>query len=190
MKWLDRYLRDLRIAQALPFIPRGGRLLDIGCFDQTLLHKVSSSVREAVGIDPLVEPSEKGNVRVLRGTLPWSGPNLPDLLATKPDPAAGFSCITMLAVLEHIPDTPAVARECHRLLAPGGTVVITVPISQVDHILKVLSRLRLIEGMSLEEHHGYNVKDTVPTFSAAGFKLRVNRGFELGLNRLFVFEKA
>lgn len=179
MKWLDRKLRDTRIEQALPFIRSGDRLLDIGCFDQELIHRTHGRVAAAVGVDPLVEPGERAGVKILKGTVPGSI----EL------PAASFDAITMLAVLEHIPDTGAVARECARLLAPGGRVIITVPKPQVDHILAVLHALRLIKGLSLEEHHGYDVKQTRPIFEEAGLRLLKEKSFELGLNCLFVFEK-
>lgn len=179
MKWLDGFIRDLRIRQALPYIKDGDRLLDIGCFDQTMLNLVSKRVKLAVGVDPLVEPSRRGNVSILRGTVPGA-------VSLE---AGSFDCITMLAVLEHIPDGGAIARECSRLLAPGGRVVITVPKPQVDKILDVLSALKLIDGMSLDEHHGYDVEATTPLFEGAGLRLLRRKSFELGLNCLFVFEK-
>ena len=179
MTWLDRLIRDWRIAQAEPYVRDGERVLDIGCLDQTLLRRVAGRVRQAVGVDPLAEPEEKGNIRILKGVVPGSV-----VL-----PAGSFDCITMLAVLEHIPDTEGVARECARLLAPGGRVVITVPVAQVDHVLSGLRFLRLIDGMSLEEHHGFDVKRTGPVFEGQGLRLSVSKWFEFGLNRLFVFEK-
>lgn len=179
MKRLDAIIRDIRIRQAMPFIRDGDRLLDIGCFDQTLLNLAAPRVKQAVGVDPLAEDHARGNIRVLKGTVPGSV----EL------PAGSFDCITMLAVLEHIPDTPRVAGECARLLAPGGRVVITVPRKQADHILNVLRLFRLIDGMSLDEHHGYEVSRTPELFGAAGLRLSVQRSFELGLNCLFVFEK-
>lgn len=180
MKRLDAILRDIRIRQALPFIRPGDRLLDIGCFDQTLLNLVSGRVRSAMGVDPLAQDEARGNISIRRGTVPGEL----DLAAES------FDCITMLAVLEHVPDAGAVARECARLLTPGGRVVITVPKPQVDHILALLTRLRLIDGMSLEEHHGYDIEQTTPVFEQAGFRLAKRRSFELGLNCLFVFERA
>jgi 2-polyprenyl-3-methyl-5-hydroxy-6-metoxy-1,4-benzoquinol methylase len=180
MKWLDRYIRDLRIKQALPFIKDGDRLLDVGCFDLTMLRLAKPRVKLAVGIDPLATPLTEGNLRVIRGLVGAEHDN-----GLEP---ASFDCITMLAVLEHVPDAPGFAREIARLLAPGGRVVITVPDAKVDHILAVLHKLHLIHGMSLEEHHGYDVKQTRPMFEAAGLKMTARRTFELGLNNLYVFE--
>jgi hypothetical protein len=44
--------------------------------------------------------------------------------------------------------------------------------------------------MSTEEHHGFDVGQTVPIFERAGFRLHAARSFQLGLNRLFVFERG
>jgi hypothetical protein len=60
----------------------------------------------------------------------------------------------------------------------------------VDWILAVLKFLRLIDGMSLEEHHGYQVKQTTAIFSAKSFRLLRRKRFQLGLNNLFVFERV
>jgi SAM-dependent methyltransferase len=95
----------------------------------------------------------------------------------------------MLATFEHIPETAALARECARVLRPGGVVVITVPSPRVDAIVETLVRLRLADGMSLDEHHGYNPSETPALFDAAGCALVHRQRFQLGLNYLFVFRK-
>jgi hypothetical protein len=59
----------------------------------------------------------------------------------------------------------------------------------VDHILTVLKTLRVIDGMSLEEHHGYDVNHTASIFAPPRFALDVHRRFQLGLNNLFVFRR-
>jgi len=48
----------------------------------------------------------------------------------------------------------------------------------------------LIDGMSLEEHHGYEVSQTTKIFSPPDFRLVLHRRFQLGLNHLFVFERT
>ena len=103
-----------------------------------------------------------------------------------------FDAITMLAVLEHIPDSEYMSlREgCVRFLKPGGHLIITVPSPLVDHILKVLKVFRLIDGMSLEEHHGYEVGQTASIFPPPAFRLVCRKHFQLGLNNLFVFQRG
>lgn len=179
MKFLDRALRDIRINKARAFLRPGDRLLDLGCFDRTLLDLAAPMVKKASGIDPLAEPFKDGKIETFKGTIPGE----------HPFQEGEFDCITMLAVLEHIIDKDALAKECFRLLAPGGRVIITVPHPFVDTILAGLTKLKLIEGMSLEEHHGYDVRQTPGIFAGAGFRLGRAESFELGLNKLFVMEK-
>jgi predicted SAM-dependent methyltransferase len=96
-----------------------------------------------------------------------------------------------LAVLEHIPTAQQsqLALNCHNYLLPKGRLIITVPSPQVDQILEILLKLKLIEGMSLEEHYGYKPEDTERIFAAPLFSLLHKEKFQLGLNNLFVFEK-
>ncbi len=68
-------------------------------------------------------------------------------------------------------------------------MIITVPAASVDVILRVLLALRLVEGMELEQHHGYAAKHTPQVFQQCGFQLMKWGWFQLGLNNLFVFEK-
>jgi len=60
--------------------------------------------------------------------------------------------ITLLAVLEHVEpsELPSWRQACERLLAPGGSVVATVPSPRVDAVLDVLTRFHLIAGMSID----------------------------------------
>jgi SAM-dependent methyltransferase len=179
MKALDRYLQNWRIARALPYIHDGDRLLDVGCFDRTLIDQVAGRVSLAVGLDPLAEDESDGVVQMVRGTL----------ADTRGFPAESFDCITMLAVFEHLEDHRAACETCLRLLKPGGRVVLTVPRPEVDLILHVLTALRIIDGMSVEEHHGFDVRTVPNLFAEVGLPLHTRRAFQLGLNNLFVFEK-
>ena len=178
MRWLDRVLRDWRMRKAAPWVREGDRVLDIGSFDGAFLRMVEGKVARGVGVDPLAEAWKNGKLEVVRGGVP--GLRFEE---------GAFDCITMLAVLEHIHEREGLARECARLLAPGGRVVITVPRPVVDRILAGLKAVRLIDGMSLEEHEGYDVERTEGIFGTAGLRLVKRAGFQLGLNCLFVFEK-
>ena len=97
----------------------------------------------------------------------------------------------MLAVLEHIPPAQyeRLARECAAHLRPGGYLLITVPSAIVDRILDVLHWARLIDGMALEEHHGFTASQTPAIFAGKGLELVKRKRFQLGLNNLFVFRR-
>src|SRR5262249_53522255 len=102
-----------------------------------------------------------------------------------------WDAITMLAVLEHIPrkNHPAVANACKELIKSGGRVIVTVPSMVVDRILPLLRTLRLIDGMSLDEHYGFDPRDVTRSFDVASFRLIHYSRFQLGLNNLYVFER-
>jgi len=68
-------------------------------------------------------------------------------------------------------------------------VIITIPAPAVDHMLSVLKALRLIDGMSLEEHHGCKPESVEQSFAEPRFRLVAHRRFQLGLNHLYVLEK-
>ena len=175
---LDRLLQRLRVRVAAPHIPPGSRLLDVGCADGHLLRAVKGRIREGVGVDPDAQPRTEQSYRLIRG-------GFPDGL----DDPGPFDVITMLAVFEHFTeeDRPRVVEACRRLLRPGGRVVITVPAAAVDRIVDVLRQLRLVHGMDIEAHHGYDPAQTPKHFS--GFSVLRHEPFELGLNHLFVLQR-
>lgn len=175
---LDRLLQALRVRVAAPHIPQGSRLLDVGCADGHLLRAVKGRIREGVGVDPDAQPTSGPPYRLIRGAFP-------DGL----DDPGPFDVITMLAVFEHFTeeDRPRVVEAGRRLLRPGGRVVITVPSAAVDRIVDVLRQLRLVHGMDIEAHHGYDPEETPKHFS--GFRVLRHEAFELGLNHLFVLQR-
>jgi hypothetical protein len=54
----------------------------------------------------------------------------------------------------------------------------------------VLKALRLVHGMSLEQHYGFDVRQVTALFSPPDFELVRHRRFELGLTNLFVFRRS
>lgn len=182
MKTLDSIIQWLRIRKADQFIDPDSRLLDIGCADGAIFNQLSRKIREGIGIDPNIpESKEFGPYRLLRGKFP-------DALQNH-EP---FDAITLLAVLEHIPPTGQIelAKNVVHYLKPGGRLIITVPSAHVDKILNVLKFLGLIDGMSLEEHYGFDIRLVPSIFSVNGLKLIGEYKFQLGSNHLFVFQRT
>lgn len=180
MRTLDRVLQHWRIRKAVPWVRKGDRLLDVGCYDDSLIARVGDRISSAVGVDPVIEGTERDGVLLLRGHFP-EDTSFSD---------GEFDCVAMLAVFEHVDDPAAIARECARVLSSNGRVVMTVPHPFVDRILHALIKLKLLDGMEAHAHHGFDVSQTESFFFAAGFELRKRRRFQLGLNNLFVFDKT
>jgi 2-polyprenyl-3-methyl-5-hydroxy-6-metoxy-1,4-benzoquinol methylase len=184
MTSVDRFLQNWRIRKAAPYIQHGHRVLDLGSADGVLFDRLGRCGPGSLGIDPTLERNglSRQGFRLIRGYFPGD----------VPADAGLFDVIVMLAVLEHIPENQLapLAQGCARLLKPGGRLVITVPSPAVDLILEVLTKLRLIHGMSLEEHHGYDIQETPSVFAAPSFKLVLHDTFQLGLNHRFVFERT
>lgn len=181
MKAFDYLLQKMRIAQAAAYIQPNQKVLDIGSYDGSLFKQLASKNLHGTGVDPLADGKNHGAYQLVKGYFPdaFSG-------------TERFHCITMLAVLEHIPpgEQQKLAKACHQFLEPKGLVIITVPSPMVDYILAVLRFFRIIDGMSLEEHYGFKTRDTLRIFASPDFKLVRHKTFQLGLNHLFVFEKV
>jgi SAM-dependent methyltransferase len=179
MRVLDRLLQRWRARLARPWIPAGARVLDIGCHHGEFLRSLRGRIGPSVGLDPRA-PAEVGpGYRLLAEPL------------RPPAPFAdgAFDAIVLLATLEHLCNKEAVARECYRLVRPGGRVIVTVPSPRVDRIVAWLCRLRLADGMALEEHHGFDPVAVPGIFGRHGLVLEHQVRFQLGLNHLYVFGK-
>src|SRR5262245_40133292 len=125
MRCIDRVLQKWRARMARPWIPDGARVLDIGCHQGEFLASLGDRIGPSVGLDPLTEPQTAPRYRLLRQ------------LFTPPTefPDESFDAVVMLATLEHIRDKEPLARECWRLLRPGGRIIITVPSGFADRIV-------------------------------------------------------
>jgi len=181
MNALDRVLQRWRIRHAARWVPDGARVLDIGCFDDSLFRYLGRRLGLGLGLDPLLaRPVDGERFRLRQGSFPR--------MRAEEGP---FDVITMLAVLEHVPGDELIgwAQTCFDVLVPGGLVVATVPAPAVDTILDVLIRLRVLHGMSVEEHHGFEPDMAPRVFSRAGFTVIQRKRFQLGLNNLFVFAR-
>ena len=116
------FLKDLFMAaraRKLGRAPRGGRLLDYGCGRGDFLLAARRHGWEGMGVErsgtPIMELRENLGLTILT----------PDALGEVPD--ASFDAITLWHVLEHLPEPRVQLTELHRLLRPGGRLLVEVP---------------------------------------------------------------
>jgi len=106
------------MAMWLPWQP-GGKLLEIGCGNGDRLALFRDMGWKVSGIEPDVGAAQ---LAIAKGLDVSQATLLPGLF-----PAASFDAILMSHVIEHVPDPQQTIRECHRLLRPGGVLVMLTP---------------------------------------------------------------
>ena len=176
---VDHLIARLRFRAAYPHIRTGSRVCDVGCgLEAAFLDYAADRIADGVGVDDQVEDGAQGRWRRVRA----------DIRAGVPLPSGQFDHVVMLAVLEHLSEPEPVLREAHRLLVPGGSLILTWPAAAVDPILSALRKLRLVsKEMESDEHQErIPVGQLQEMLRAVGFDKFLHRRFEFGLNNLLV----
>lgn len=133
------------------------QLLDLGCGTGGNLEMLSR-FGTVTGLELDQQAMELAQQR---GVAPVQPGSLPDDV---PFDAESFDCVTMLDVLEHVEKDQAGLQSVHRVLAPGGRLLLTVPAFQ------------FLWGPHDTEHHHhrrYRAAELRRKLQNAGFK--VNR---------------
>ncbi len=181
LRFLDALIQKMRFRAASPEVPTNARVLDVGTADGSWLSYLAPRIKPSVGVDPdATDGSTQEGHLLVKGTLESLPPSDP------------FDCVTALAVLEHLSEED-LSKFGQLLLSrttPDATLVVTVPSPAVDRILDVGIRLRLLDGMEAEAHHGLDVSEVPRILGESGWTLRKCRKFEFRLNNLFTFSRA
>jgi 2-polyprenyl-3-methyl-5-hydroxy-6-metoxy-1,4-benzoquinol methylase len=92
------------------------RLLDIGCSSGALLQSAMTHGFDAEGVEPAAQAAEfakSTGLKVFHGYLEEAH-----------FPASSFDAVTLMEVIEHLPDPSALLREVWRILKPNGVLVV------------------------------------------------------------------
>ncbi|MFT5441996.1 MAG: SAM-dependent methyltransferase [Myxococcota bacterium] len=97
---------------------QGGRVLDLGCGSGYGTAELADSLPRIVALDRIQPDSKNG-----RNNIDWVRADL----RGNPLATASFHLIVSFQVIEHLEDPHVYLESISRLLAPGGTAIITTP---------------------------------------------------------------
>lgn len=106
--------------------PPPGRLLELGVGTGGLCVAFARAGYAVAGVEPLAAGVDAARLRAKR----YPGAEIrveKGVAEALPFPDASFDLVVSTSVIEHVPDQLAGARECLRVLVPGGVVVHKMP---------------------------------------------------------------
>ncbi|MFO7907822.1 MAG: class I SAM-dependent methyltransferase [Pirellulaceae bacterium] len=126
LEWGLKYLAVLEHVKAEVVAREPGSLLDVGCGDARLIHEMKDTIASCCGVDV----SERA-LAYARAFNPEA--HCTFALKRVQDVHEQFELVTCIDVLEHIPDEEECSflSACWRCVAPGGTLIVCVPSSNV-----------------------------------------------------------
>ena len=133
-----------RVAAASALLPRGGKLLDIGCADAELVRHVRNEFAAILATD--VSPAVIEEAQQKAAQEPGKPIEFRVLDANQPLPfaAGSFDVLVSLSTLQYIFDPELFLREAARVLRPAGKLLLEVP-----NVAYLPQRLRLLAGLPI-----------------------------------------
>jgi 2-polyprenyl-3-methyl-5-hydroxy-6-metoxy-1,4-benzoquinol methylase len=176
---------EARLKAALPHLPRGGKVLDVGCG----LTDLAARIGGYVGCDRNADVLALQRRRFPKGEFrEWDialGAAPPELAREGP-----FEGILLLAVLEHVSEPASVLARLSPLLSPSGRLVATTPHPSGRWPLEAGAALGLLSSHAHDEHERLlGPEDLDAAGRGAGLALVGYRRFLFGMNQLAVFTR-
>ena len=180
-RWLHCSRRDWIVGKLRQCArQRPGRAIEIGFGAGIYLSALAESFTEVVATD--LDQVHLDHVRATAARYP----NLElvrDDITDSRLPAGSFSFVLCSEVIEHIPDTQRVLAGIHRLLEPGGVLLLSTPqrwslmemAAKVAFLPGIVQIVRLIYGetvLDMEHTNLMTARETESQLTLAGFRIR------------------
>ena len=171
--WRMDYFKDI-LAKIENHTQRG-KILDVGCALGYFLKIAKDSGWETVGLElsqiGSKHAKEKFNLKVINKTVEEASfsPNT-------------FDAISMIGVLEHLPNPLQLLRQCMRILKPEGVILVVVP-----NMYSLLNMVLRDKSLTFDgrNHLVHFSKDTLQKcFSLSGFEIVFNDTLLTGIHNL------
>ncbi len=166
--FLDRLRTRLVQRAILRRLPASAalRVLDLGCgYYATHLQAIGERLAEGVGVDFQIAEEVRQHPR-LRFVIS----SIEDALTELPQDT--FDVVLFISVLEHVWDPAMCLSHCHRVLKPGGRLLINVPTWYAKPVLELSAfKFGTSPACEMDDHKMYYSKrDLWPLLVRSGFK--------------------
>ena len=181
--FFEKLLGNLRFNKVINQVPKDSQVLDMGCgYQGTLLQLLEPKISQGIGVDISVSKEIKN---------PKLNLVQHDLNQTLPFPSDRFDVVISLANLEHLSNSKEAFLEMHRVMKPGGFLLLTTPTPLAKPVLEFLSyELKIISEEEIRDHKTYFNRDLLITYcKMVGYSWWEHRYFQMGMNNFLKAQK-
>ena len=142
----------------------GTPILELGCGDGSFTELAGLYVDEAIDLSPRAVAKARRRAGVYGNVRTMDMRELGDASEKR------FTSIFANSVLERVPDLPGVLDACTSLLVPGGSLITTVPLANMnDHLVFRQRHYAEWRRRELRHHNLWGVEEWVTALRRAGF---------------------